>query len=66
MTNRVDKIAFMTGAMGSRRPYDSKEYIKRIEKAVETGASCFLTAFPRTELVESMKKFSKEVMPSFK
>jgi alkanesulfonate monooxygenase len=64
--NRVDKIAFMTGAMGSRRPYDSREYVKRVEMAVETGASYFLTAFPQTEFINSMKNFSKDVMPSFK
>jgi len=64
--NRADKIAFMIGAMGSRLPYDSMEYSKRVEMAVETGASYFLTAFPRTEIIESMRNFSKEIMPSFK
>jgi alkanesulfonate monooxygenase SsuD/methylene tetrahydromethanopterin reductase-like flavin-dependent oxidoreductase (luciferase family) len=65
-TKRADKIAFMAGAMGSRTPYDSMEYIKRVETAVETGANYFLTAFPRTEFIDAMRSFSKEVMPSFK
>ena len=53
--NRVDKVAFMTGAMGSHRPYDSMEYSQRVEEAIETGASYYLTAFPQIEL-EFIKK----------
>jgi alkanesulfonate monooxygenase len=65
-TNRADKIAFMTGAMGSQPPYNSMEYIKKVETAIETGASYFLTAFPQIEFIDSMRSFSKEIMPSFK
>lgn len=65
--NRKNKIAFMAGGMGSREPYDSKEFFKRIEAAVERGASYFLTSFSRNEkIIGSMRKFEKEVMPSFK
>jgi len=65
--NRKNQITFMAGGMGSRGPYDSKEFFKRIEAAVERGASYFLTSFSRNEeIVGSMRRFAKEVMPSFK
>ena len=64
--NRVDKVAFMSGSMGSRSPYDIKEYSQRIEKAREEGASYYLTALPRNAYIESMKRFAKEIIPSFK
>jgi alkanesulfonate monooxygenase SsuD/methylene tetrahydromethanopterin reductase-like flavin-dependent oxidoreductase (luciferase family) len=62
---RADKLAFMTGAMGSRSPYDSNAELKKVEAAVDTGASYFLTAFPQTEYLDAMRSFSSEVMPSF-
>ena len=68
--DRGDKIAFMEGSLGPQFPgaaYDSKEYSRRIEKAVEAGASYYLTTFPRNEeLKTSLGKFAKEVIPSFK
>ena len=65
--NRKNQIMFMAGGMSSRGPYDSKEFFKRIEAAVERGASYFLTSFSRNEeIVGSMRRFAKEVMPSFK
>jgi len=66
--NRVDKIAFMTGFhIFSRIPYDSMEYIKRVEAAEEAGTSYFLMSFPRDQrFSDSMRSFAKEVMPSFK
>ena len=62
---RADKLAFMTGTMGSRSPYDSTAELKKVEAAVDTGASYFLTAFPQTEYLDAMRSFSSEVMPSF-
>jgi len=65
--NRKNQIMFMAGGMSSRGSYDSKEFFKRIEAAVERGASYFLTSFSRNEeIVGSMRRFAKEVMPSFK
>lgn len=65
--NRKNQITFMAGGMSSRGPYDSKEFFKRIEAAVERGASYFLTSFSRNEeIVGSMRRFAKEVMSSFK
>lgn len=64
--NRANTIAFMAGAMGSTGPYNSKEYRGKVEAAEETGASYFLTSFPRNEeIIDSMRKFAKEVIPSF-
>jgi hypothetical protein len=65
--NRTDKIAFMAGSMGSRGPYDLNRYSERVDSAVEFGASYFLTSFPRTNtFIESMRRFSKDVMPSYR
>lgn len=65
--NRTDKIAFMAGSMGSRGSYDLKRYSERVDAAVELGASFFLTSFPRTDtFIESMRRFSKDVMPSYR
>ena len=64
--NRAGEIAFMVGDMGSRGPYDSEEYAKKIDAAVESGASYYNTAFPRESLIESMRRFAEDVMPSYK
>ncbi|MEE9509237.1 MAG: LLM class flavin-dependent oxidoreductase [Candidatus Bathyarchaeia archaeon] len=64
--NRVDKVAFMAGSMGSRSPYDLKESSQKVEKAREEGASYYLTALPRNAYIESMRRFAKEIIPSFK
>jgi alkanesulfonate monooxygenase SsuD/methylene tetrahydromethanopterin reductase-like flavin-dependent oxidoreductase (luciferase family) len=64
--NRTDKIGFMAGAM-SATSYDQKEYRKRVEDAIEVGASYFQTSFPRNEsLVNSVRRFAREIIPSFK
>jgi alkanesulfonate monooxygenase SsuD/methylene tetrahydromethanopterin reductase-like flavin-dependent oxidoreductase (luciferase family) len=64
--SRVNKVAFMAGSMGSMSPYDLKEYSQRVEKAREEGASYYLTALPRNAYIESMRRFAKEIIPSFK
>lgn len=64
--NRRDKIAFMAGTM-SETQYDQKEYSKRVEEAIKEGASYFQTSFPRNEsLVNSIRRFAREIIPSFK
>jgi len=65
-TKRVGKIAFMLGDMGARSPYDSNDYADKIEAVADWGASYYNTAFPRDSLVESMRRFAKEIMPSYK
>ncbi|MFX0091512.1 MAG: LLM class flavin-dependent oxidoreductase [Candidatus Hodarchaeota archaeon] len=68
--NRTNKLAFMEGSMGSqisRLPYNSKEYTKLVEQAVESGTKYFLASFPRNEeVLDILKRFSNEVIPSFK
>ena len=64
--NRAGEIAFMAGDMGSRGSYDSEEYAKKIDAAVESGASYYNTAFPRESLIEAMRRFAEDVMPSYK
>ena len=65
-SREVGKIAFMLGDMGARSPYDSNDYADKIEVVADWGASYYNTAFPRDSLVESMRRFAKEIMPSYK
>jgi alkanesulfonate monooxygenase SsuD/methylene tetrahydromethanopterin reductase-like flavin-dependent oxidoreductase (luciferase family) len=61
---RTDKLAFMAGDMV---PSDIGEYLKKVEKAVDSGANYFLASFPRTEKISrTIKKFAEEIIPSFK
>ena len=64
--DRANEVAFMAGLMGAREPYDARRYSERIEAATESGAGYYLTAFPRGELVDSMRRFTEEVIPSYK
>jgi len=64
--NRTDKIAFMTNAI-SIVPFDQKEYSRRVEEAVQAGESYFQTSFPlNRSLVDSVRRFAEEIIPSFK
>ncbi len=63
--NRAGKVAFMAGDMGARGPYDSEEYAAQVEAAVESGAGYYTTAFPRDSLIEAMRRFADDVIPSY-
>jgi alkanesulfonate monooxygenase SsuD/methylene tetrahydromethanopterin reductase-like flavin-dependent oxidoreductase (luciferase family) len=64
--NRKDQIAFMSGPLGSRKPYDTKECMAEVESAVNQGAAYFLISFLRNkDFIKTMRKFADEVMPSF-
>jgi alkanesulfonate monooxygenase SsuD/methylene tetrahydromethanopterin reductase-like flavin-dependent oxidoreductase (luciferase family) len=63
---RVDKLAFMGGDMGLMGPYSIDDHARKVETAVDSGVEYYSTAFPRHALIESMRRFTEEVMPSFK
>ncbi len=63
---RAGEVSFMAGDMGARGPYDSREYARKVEAAVESGASYYNTAFPRDSLIEGMRRFAEDVMSSYK
>jgi alkanesulfonate monooxygenase SsuD/methylene tetrahydromethanopterin reductase-like flavin-dependent oxidoreductase (luciferase family) len=63
--NRAGDVAFMTGEMGAQGPYDSEEHAAEVEAAAEWGASYYTTAFPRDSLIEAMRRFTEDVMPSY-
>jgi alkanesulfonate monooxygenase SsuD/methylene tetrahydromethanopterin reductase-like flavin-dependent oxidoreductase (luciferase family) len=63
---RKGKLAFMLGEMGARTPYNYSEYSRKIESAIESGASYYNTTFPRNQFIESMKSFAEEILPSYK
>jgi alkanesulfonate monooxygenase SsuD/methylene tetrahydromethanopterin reductase-like flavin-dependent oxidoreductase (luciferase family) len=62
---RTDKLDFIGGIIRAREPYDAKEYTKIIEIAEKSGATVCNIAFPRDTIVEDIKKFAKEVLPSY-
>jgi alkanesulfonate monooxygenase SsuD/methylene tetrahydromethanopterin reductase-like flavin-dependent oxidoreductase (luciferase family) len=62
---RAGEITFMTGDMGSRGPYDGDELSKKIDAAEESGAEIYMASFPRENLLDSMRRFADEVMPSY-
>jgi hypothetical protein len=62
---RTDKLEFIGGIMGAMAPYDAKEYAKFIEVAEKSGAMVCNIAFPRDTIVEDIKKFAIEVLPSY-
>lgn len=64
--NRAGKVAFMAGEMGVRDPYDPRQYEAKVEAAAEWGAGYYNAAFSRDSLIESMRRFAEDVMPSYK
>jgi alkanesulfonate monooxygenase SsuD/methylene tetrahydromethanopterin reductase-like flavin-dependent oxidoreductase (luciferase family) len=62
---RSEEIEFMSGDMGSRGPYEANGVAKKVEAAVEGGASIYMASFPRENLLDSMRRFAEEVMPSY-
>jgi alkanesulfonate monooxygenase len=65
--NRVDKIGFMSGSMMGQQITDTTEFIKIVEAAKDAGDEYYMISLPRDETgLETIRKFAKEVMPSFK
>ncbi len=62
---RAGEIEFMSGDMGSRGSYDAAESSRKVEAAVEGGAGIYMASFPRDNLLDSMRRFADEVMPSY-
>ena len=62
---RAGEIEFMSGDMGSRGPYEAVEFSRKVEAAVEGGAGIYMASFPRENLLDSMRRFADEVMPSY-
>ena len=63
---RVDDIEFMSGMMGTDKPYDADAYMKVIEDSEAKGCTYCNVAFPRDTMVTDIRRFSTEVMPSFR
>jgi hypothetical protein len=66
--NRVNDVAFMFGGFGMEtiyQEYDKAEYSRRVQTAVDFGASYFITPFPGGRQIEAMQQFAQEIMPSF-
>ena len=62
---RAKDIEFMAGDMGSRGPYDAGELSGKVEAAIEGGDGIYMASFPRENLLNSMRRFADEVMPSY-
>ncbi|MFW9907617.1 MAG: LLM class flavin-dependent oxidoreductase [Candidatus Thorarchaeota archaeon] len=65
--NRENKISFMTGGMMGQRITETGEFMKAVESAKDAGDSYYLVSLPRDSSgIETITKFAKDVMPSFK
>jgi len=65
--NRVDEISFMSGSMMGQRTTDTSEFIKLVGSAQDAGDKYYLISLPRDGTgLETIRKFAKEVIPSFK
>ncbi|MHA2141938.1 MAG: LLM class flavin-dependent oxidoreductase [Candidatus Thorarchaeota archaeon] len=65
--NRSDKIGFMAGSMMGQRITDPDELLKAVESAKDVGDKYYLVSLPRDETgLDAIRKFAKDVLPSFK
>jgi hypothetical protein len=65
--NRLDKISFMSGSMMGQSTTDTTEFMKMVESAKDAGDKYYLISLPRDGTgLETIRKFAKEVIPSFK
>ncbi len=67
---RHHKLAFAAGAPSAQPPYlgptyTPKLYSRRIEEAREAGCDYFVVPFPRKTYQASMKRFARDILPSF-
>ena len=63
---RRDKIEFMGGVMGGEEPYSAEKYMKIVEDAEEKGCIYCNVGFPRATMTEDIKRFAKDILPSYK
>jgi alkanesulfonate monooxygenase SsuD/methylene tetrahydromethanopterin reductase-like flavin-dependent oxidoreductase (luciferase family) len=64
--DREDQIEFMGGIMGARMPYKADAYLEIISEAEQKGCTYCNVAFPRDTMSQDIKKFAKEILPSYK
>ncbi|TRO56294.1 LLM class flavin-dependent oxidoreductase [Candidatus Bathyarchaeota archaeon] len=63
--SRADKIEFMGGVMGVEEPFNAENYSRFIADAEEKGCTYCNVAFPRDSIVTDIRRFAKEVLPSY-
>ena len=63
---RADKVEFMGGIMGTGAPYNADYYVEIIKDAEAKGCTYCNVAFPRDTIVEGIREFAKDILPSYK
>ena len=63
---RLDEIEFMGGIMGAQEPYRATAYEKIIADSEEKECSYCNVAFSRDTMVEDIRKFARDILPSYK
>lgn len=63
---RLDEIEFMGGIMGTQEPYRATAYEKIIADSEEKECSYCNVAFSRDTMVEDIRKFARDILPSYK
>lgn len=63
---RLDAIEFMGGIMGTQEPYRAEVYEKIIADSEEKECSYCNVAFSRDTMVEDIRQFARDILPSYK
>ncbi len=63
--NRSHEISFIEGLMGANKSYKTDDYMKVVESVKSGGATYCTVGFPQDTMIQSMRDFAREVMPSF-
>jgi len=66
--SRADKISFASALLqkaSAGERYEAKEYEIEVQRANEQRDEYFFVAFPERKYVESMRSFSKDIIPSY-
>jgi len=62
---RVDEIEFMGGIMGAQEPYRADVYERIIADSEEKACSYCNVAFHRETMVEDIRQFARDILPSY-
>jgi len=62
---RENEVTFAIGSPRPQEKFDLKAMREDVEKAKHDGAEYYLTSLPRDSYEEGLRKFGKEIIPSY-
>ena len=63
---RINEIEFMCGIMGANKPYTTESYMKIVEEAEKKDCTYCNVAFQQNSIISDIRRFAKEVLPSYR